>query len=138
MAFYQLIEHTADLGVRVEGADSKALFINSASAMYDLIADANTIRPVKPIKIKAQAQNRDELFKNWLSELLYYFHVKSMLFSRFDIEVLDENNIASIAFGEKIDSARHSLRHEIKAVTFHNLHIHKTDNGLSTDIIFDV
>lgn len=138
MAIYKLIEHTADLGIRVEGADLKALFINSASAMYDLIADASAIRPGKPIRIKAQAQNRDELLKNWLSELLYHFHVKGMLFSRFDIEVLDENNIASVVFGEKIDTARHSLRHEIKAVTFHNLHIHKTDNGFSTDIIFDV
>ena len=135
---YELLEHTADLGVRVSGIGLKALFINSASAMYDLIADAGTIKPVNPIKIKAHAQNRDELLKDWLSELLYYFHVKAMLFSKFDIEALDGNNIAAVAFGEKIDSTRHSLRHEIKAVTFHNLHIHKTGNELSTDIIFDV
>ncbi len=138
MSFYQLLEHTADLGIRVWGRDLKALFINSASAMYDLIVDAKTVRPVKHIKINAKAQDRDELLKNWLSELLYYFHVKDTIFCRFDIVRLDEKNVVSIVMGEKIDKDRHSLQHEIKAVTFHALNIHKTDNRLSTDIIFDI
>jgi SHS2 domain-containing protein len=138
MSSYQLLEHTADLGIRVWGKDLKALFINSASAMYDLIVDAGTVRPVKFIKINAKAQDRDELLKNWLSELLYYFHVKDIVFNRFDIVKLDEKKVVSIAMGEKIDEDRHSLQHEIKAVTFHALNIHKTDNRLSTDIIFDI
>jgi len=138
MDFYQLLEHTADLGIRVWGKDLKALFINSASAMYGLIVDVRTVRPVKTIKIKAKAQDRDELLKNWLSELLYYFHVKEIIFCRFDIVKLDEKNVVSIVMGEKIDKCRHSLQHEIKAVTFHALNIHKTDNRLSTDIIFDI
>lgn len=138
MGFYQLLEHTADLGIRVWGRDLKSLFINSASAMYDLIADLRTIRPVKLIKVEAKAQDRDELLKNWLSELLYYFHVKDTLFSEFNIERLDEKKIVSTVSGEEIDRSRHSLQHEIKAVTFHSLNIHKTDDRLSTDIIFDI
>ncbi len=138
MSFYKSLEHTADLGIRVWGKDIKSLFINSASAMYDLIVDAKTVRPVKSIKIIVKAQDRDELLKNWLSELLYYFHVKETIFCRFDIVKLDKKNVASIAIGEKIDKSRHSLKHEIKAVTFHGLNIHKIDNRISTDIIFDI
>jgi len=87
MAFYQLLEHTADLGIRVSEKRPRIYFINSARAMSDLIADLSTIKPVIPVKIKVQAQDRDELLKNWLSELLYHFHVKEMLFSKFDIEI---------------------------------------------------
>ena len=138
MAFYQLLEHTADLGIRVLEKDLESIFINSARAMSDLIADISTIKPVIPVKIKVQAQDRDELLKNWLSELLYHFHVKEMLFSKFDIEIFDDKTISSVATGEKVCDARHSFKNDIKAVTFHALNIHRTGNQLSTDIVFDI
>lgn len=138
MNYYELLEHTADLGIKVWGADLKKLFIHSASAMYGLIADIDSVKPAVSIEVKVEAQDKDELLKNWLSELLYYFHVKETLFSEFLIKELDEKRIVSVAKGEKIDKKRHTLRHEIKAVTFHNLKIEKKDNRYITDIIFDV
>jgi SHS2 domain-containing protein len=138
MKNYRLLEHTADLGIKVWGADLKGLFINAASAMYDLIADISSIKPAISVDIKAEAQDKDELLKNWLSELLYYFHVKDMLFSEFTISRLDDKGVVSTARGEKIDPARHGLKHEIKAVTFHNLKIEKEENKQTTEIIFDI
>lgn len=138
MKHYELLEHTADLGIKVWGADLKELFIHSASAMYELIADIDSVRPAISIEVRTEAQDKDELLKNWLSELLYYFHVKDMLFSEFLIKELDEKKIISVARGERIDRERHNLKHEIKAVTFHNLKIEKEDEKLATEIIFDV
>lgn len=138
MGSYKLLEHTADLGIRVWGRDLKSLFINSASAMFELIAGIDSIKPANAVEITADAADRDELLKNWLSELLYHFHVKETLFSRFEIRELDDNSVISVARGEKIDKDRHKLKREIKAVTFHGLDIHRQENILSTDIIFDV
>lgn len=138
MKYYELLEHTADLGIKVWGDDLKELFIHSASAMYELIADIDAVKPAVSVEVEAEAQDKDELLKNWLSELLYYFNVKDMLFCEFSIKELDERRIASVAKGEKIDKKRHALIHEIKAVTFHSLKIEKEDNSYITDIIFDV
>ena len=138
MKNYELLEHTADLGIRVWGADLKGLFINAASAMYDLIADISSIKPAISINIKTEAQDKDELLKNWLSELLYHFHVKDILFSEFTINQIDDKSIVSIAKGEKIDRTRHDLKHEIKAVTFHNLKIKQENGKQATEIIFDI
>lgn len=138
MKNYELLEHTADLGIKVWGANLKELFINAASAMYELIADIDSVKGVVSIEVKADAQDRDQLLKNWLSELLYHFHVKDILFSEFLIKELDDKKIISVAKGEKIDRARHDLKHEIKAVTFHNLKIEEEDGKLATEIIFDV
>ena len=138
MDFYKLLEHTADLGINVWGKDLKSLFINSASAMYDIMADLKSIKHVKSVRIKAQARDKDELLKNWLSELLYHFHVKGILFSSFEIEELNDKRVISVAIGEKADKNRHGLKREIKAVTFHSLNISKTGEMLSTDIIFDI
>ncbi|MFC1808308.1 archease [Candidatus Omnitrophota bacterium] len=138
MKNYELLDHTADLGIRVWGKDMRELFINAAEAMYDLITDIRTVVPVASSDIIVEANDRDELLKVWLSELLYYFHTKGMVFSRFDISILDDKHITSLAKGEPIDYDRHILKHEIKAVTFHELKIQKEKERLITDIIFDV
>jgi SHS2 domain-containing protein len=138
MGYYKLIEHTADLGITVWGKSLKELFANAACALYELISDTHLIRPVTSFHIKVDALDRDDLLKNWLSELLYYFHVKDILLSRFEIESINDNSVISIVSGEKIDKARHPLKHEIKAVTFHGLKIMKHSSRLQTDIIFDV
>ena len=138
MRYYRQIEHTSDLGIRVWGADLKELFINSACAMYDLIVDIKAVDPVVQIEIETKADDRDQLLRNWLSELLYYFNTKELIFKDFKITHLDDYNIKSIANGEKIDKARHNIMHEIKAITFHDLDIKREDNRFITDIIFDI
>jgi SHS2 domain-containing protein len=137
MKHYKLLGHTADMGITVWGDNLKGLFQHAAIAMYDLVADINTIRPVISFPVDIKAFDADELLRNWLSELLYYFHAKNILLSGFSIEVLSDTGIISMVSGEKTDSSRHVLKREIKAVTFHNLHIMQTESGFQTDIIFD-
>ncbi|MFH1640350.1 MAG: archease [Candidatus Omnitrophota bacterium] len=36
---YELIEHTADIGIKVKGKDLNQLFRNFALAMFDIIAE---------------------------------------------------------------------------------------------------
>lgn len=138
MEYYELLEHTADLGIRAWGKDMSSLFINSASAMYDLIADIGSIKPSIPFEVEIEAQDRDGLLRDWLSELLYYFHTKDILLGEFIVKSLDDRHIISTAKGEKIDKNRHDLKHEIKAVTFHNLKILEKEGKFITEIIFDV
>ena len=138
MGYYKLLEHTADLGIKVWGESIRDLFIHSACVMYDMIADIKSIHPIVFFNVKAKGLDKDELLKNWLSELLCYFHLKDILLGRFDIKNISDNSIVSLAWGEKIDRKRHILKREIKAVTYHGLKIAKKGNKFQTDIIFDV
>ena len=137
MKHYKLIEHTADMGIAVWGDNLKGLFLHAAIAMYSLVVDISAVRPAIYFPVDIQAMDIDELLRNWLSELLYYFNAKDILLSDFNIKVLSNNRITSLVLGEKIDQSRHVLKREIKAVTFHNLHIVQTKSGFQTDIIFD-
>ncbi len=138
MKRYELIEHTADLGIRVWGKDLNSLFLNASIGMYSLIADIKKVSPKQQFNIELKADDKDELLKDWLSELLYYFNVKSTLLSKFSIEYIDDKHIKSRVSGEKINEDKHILRHEIKAVTYHNLRIEEKNSLLTTEIIFDV
>lgn len=46
--------------------------------------------------------------------------------------------LSAIISGEPYDPARHTIKTEIKAVTFHNLSIKKTKEGYTAEVLFDV
>lgn len=138
MQKYRLLNHTADFGIEVWGKTLDELFINAATGMYELIADLKKVLPENTISFEIKAQDKNELLRNWLAELLYYFSVKDIIFCKFKIIKLNDNYIKSQAMGEKINQKKHTLFHEVKAVTFHNLNIEEKNGTLTTEIIFDV
>lgn len=74
----------------------------------------------------------------FLSELLYNYETKGILWKRFEIEELTEKRLSGYIFGEKINHQRHSLAREIKAVTYHQLKIEPYKKGWKIEVIFDV
>ena len=135
---YELIEHTADIGIRVKGSDLKELFKNTALSMFDIIAQKQKTESSrqKKIIIEQKADNIDELFINWLNELLSLSAIRELIFNDFNIKKLDENNLEAVAEGEDIKNYR--INTEIKAATYHELKIEKISSGWQAQIIFDV
>ncbi len=138
MKKYEQIEHTADIGIKVYGKDLKELFCNAALGMYEQIAGLESVKPSEKIQIDIEASDYEELLVLWLSEVLYQYNGKGKLLNEFVIEKLSEKHIASYVKGEAIDPKRHSLKKEVKAVTFHNVKIEKGKNYFTTELIFDV
>jgi SHS2 domain-containing protein len=135
---YELIEHTADVGIRVKAQDLKSLFINSALAMFDIIAEKKPGKNARPIKIslKDDAANIEELFINWLNDLLSLSAAKGLIFSDFKIDKLDKNTVKADLTGYPFDNYR--INAEIKAATYHQLKLEKADAGWIAEVIFDV
>lgn len=138
MENYELIEHTADIGIRVKGKDLKGLFKNAALAMFDIIAKAESpeLKNIKKIKIKQNADNSDELFINWLNELLSLSAIKELIFSDFEIKMLDKHNLEATLIGRDIKN--YKVNTEIKAATYHQLKIEQAKSGWQAEVIFDV
>lgn len=138
MKVYRLIDHTADLGVRVLGRTLAALFENAGVALFDLITDVRGVRPTLQRTFTVQARNREELLVAWLSELLYCCDVELLLFTQFSVQQLSQTEVYATARGEPLDETRHNITRMIKAVTYHNLAITATPDGWSATVIFDV
>ncbi len=138
MKRYEIIDHTADIGLRAYGRDLNQLFINAAYGMFEIMADLKNVRPKESLKIKQEAPNIEELFLLWLSELLYQSNSKKIIFKEFLIDKLTENSISAKAQGEKLDFKRHRLKTEIKAVTYHQLKVEKVKDYWQAEVIFDV
>ncbi len=137
MKTYELIDHTADIRIRVKADGLKGLFINAAAAIFDIIGQKLTegAREEK-IEIRQKADNIEELFINWLNELLSLSAAKDLIFSDFKINKLNKNNLEAVAVGS--DAKAYRLNTEIKAATYHQLKIQETKSGWQVEVIFDV
>lgn len=135
---YELIEHTADIGVRVKGKDLRDLFKNTASAMFEIMAEKRKVTKTtkKTVRIEQKADNLEELFINWLNELLSLSDTKELIFSVFKINKLNKNTLQAVAIGE--DIKKYKVNTEIKAATYHELKLEKTKFGWKAEVIFDV
>lgn len=140
---YEIIEHTADVGLRANGATLKELFQNAARGMFVIISCDERHDDVTPgtrrtIQIKKEVDALEELLVDWLSELLYIFNKEKILFKTFKVHELNNDGIKGDAYGERMTPGGTAARTEIKAVTFHGLTIQENMRGFSCNIIFDV
>lgn len=138
MKRYELIDHTADIGIKVYGRDLKELFGNAAFAMFDIMADLEGLKSSVTVEISKEAPNREELLVSWLDELLYNFYTKGLIFSEFNISELDDTHIVGKVIGRHVGENRSRLKAEIKAATYHDLKVEKTGDNWQTQLIFDV
>lgn len=139
-AGYEFFEHTADVGAVVRGATLPRLFENAARALFDLLCDRRTVRPRRIVRIVVQGSSLEDLLVRWLSELLYRLETEDLVFSSFAVERVDRLRFRARgrARGETIDRARHRLRREIKAVTYHQIRLVRGRSAWRVRLVFDV
>ena len=141
---YEVIDHTADLCVRVYGENLEALFLNAAKVMFELILEEKEETPprknpeYKKIVLNKSGENLDEIFIFWLTELLYLFSVESFIFGRADIQRLSSEGIQAEVEGKTFNPEFYWIKTEIKAVTYHELELKQISTGYQAQIIFDV
>ncbi len=135
---YELFDHTADLGLRVEAPDLPSLFREAAEGLFSVIvAQIPRRAPAREVRIRVEAQRTDYLFVDWLHELLYLFETERLLLDGFDVEIHD-TRLAATALAWTVDEARDALLQEVKAVTYHRLRVEQTERGWLAEVILDI
>jgi len=138
MKSYDLIDHTADVGIKAYGKSLSEAFQNAAKGMFEIITDKSDIENIGQYNIKLEANDLEQLLVDWLSELLYIHSTKNIVFGFFKV-VLDEKkkSLSATVFGEKLDMSKHKIGSEIKAVTYHLLEVKKS-KPCYVQVLFDI
>ena len=134
---FEILDRTADVGIIAYGADLKQAFANAARALFSLITELDDVEEVLYRDIELTASDEESLLVGWLNELVYRFDTEGVLFKRFDIIQLGDTWLKARGYGEKTDSARHSLKTGVKGATYHMLKVDKTD-GCRVQVLFDI
>lgn len=135
---YEFINHTADVGIKIWGESLESLFANAAYSMFDIIGELNKVEVKESLAVRIEGKRTDELLVDWLRNLLYKFNGEGYLLREFNIEKISKEGLRAKVRGEKLDLSRHTLKTEIKAVTYHGLETKKTGQGWEAQVIFDV
>ncbi len=134
---FEIVDHTADVGIRAYGADMRQAFTNAARALFSLITELDDIEEVLYRDIKLIAPDEESLLVEWLNELIYLFDVENIIFKRFDITELSNTQLKARSYGEKIDSSKHKIKTGVRAATYHMLKVDKGD-GCKVQVLFDI
>lgn len=131
---FREIQHTADLALHVWSINLPGLFKKSVEGMYQLIGiSSNSSSAISTESLVLEAIDNETLLVSFLSECLFLVFNKNQ-FAIPDLLEIDEGllNCRMQVFPIK------KINKEIKAVTFHNLHISHNKNGCQVNIVFDV
>jgi SHS2 domain-containing protein len=130
---YTLIDHTADIGMRVNGATLEALFRDAALGLCDILG-AGTTRAALSVPVRSQGVDRDDLLVRWLQDILFLVEVKGFRVAAVEVAGVAESEADGILRGEYSAAP---LQAEVKAVTYHGLAVERIDNGFAATIILD-
>jgi len=134
---FEIVDHTADVGIRAYGASINQAFANAAKALFSLITELDSVDEVLHRDIELVAPDQESLLVEWLNELIYLFDAENIIFKRFDITRLNSTRLKARGYGEKVDSSKHKLKIGVKAATYHMLKVDKT-NGCQVQVLFDI
>ncbi len=135
---YQIIDHTADLGIIVKGPDVKQLFILAAQAMTDIIVKGDISEKTATRDVLVEGEDFPDLMVRWLGEILYLFEGENLILHSVEIKSISPIQLRSTLTLTSFEPEHHQVLREIKAVTYHQISVNKSDDGWEAKVIFDI
>lgn len=130
-----VVEHTADWALRLRGGDLAQLFRRAAEGLARLlVADVGAVPLDQARDVVLEAYDAEDLLVDWLGELVYWAERDEMVFPVAELrEVTTTRLVGTVRGGRVAEMQKH-----IKAVTYHDLAIRETEQGLEVTVVFDV
>ena len=136
MKRFELIEHTADIGLRAYGKNLGEAFGNAAYGLFSIITDLRKVRKAESRVVVLQEKSPEDLLYSWLNHLIYLFDAQQILLKQFEIKKFDGQKMKAICYGEIADLSRHEIKIGVKAATFYMLKVDVDKNEV--EVIFDI
>ncbi len=134
---FEILEHTADVKIRVWGKTKEALFQEAVLAMMSILASCSALadQPKLNRTVKVKASDSETLLVDFLNEVLYLTQTEKAVFDKIKISKLTDTEIIGELSGKKVER----FGEDIKAATYHNLDVHQNRDGVwEAIILFDV
>lgn len=162
MKSYRFLEHATDAIIEVRSDTVQNAFLAAADAAADLTIDKNCVDDKESVLFEARGENMHHLLYSWLEEIIFVLITRGFAIRYVTIEAAslpgsmdaDFNDLSGTAgigndkadifyirakaHGETIDLRRHGFKVEIKAPTFHDMVISKSDGQVLMKFLLDL
>ena len=134
---YKMLEHTADVRMLVRGDSLEELFSDAVYGMMEILKPKKNEVQKQPIQrtIALEASDTTALLIDFLNEVLLSAHINKEMYDEVIFKTLSQRSLEANLRG--FDSL--SFGEDIKAVTYHEADVKKTEDGTwETMIVFDI
>jgi len=130
----------ADVGLIVTGETLERLFSDAASGLMEIMVEPDGVEESKNLKLEIDGDTLEELFYNWLSELIYIKDAEDFLLKKCRLEIGDKKkfNLKAFLTGDSIDPKRQVLKVDVKGVTYYRFRVEKIGNEWQGEVVFDL
>jgi SHS2 domain-containing protein len=127
---FRFVPHTADVAAVLEAHDEDGLRRAGVGALRELLVGSSRVDSREQRAVPLRGGDPAERLVHFLQDVLYLY----------DVERFVPAGLTPVGIeGEIFDPGRHETRPEVKAVTHHDVEIHREPEGLlRVTIVFDV
>ena len=137
-AGYDYFDVAADVGVKAWGPTLPESFAQAGLGVFALMVEPAGVEARESKEVSAQGETVEALLVNWLNECLYVHDIEGFVVSRIEFPVFEAQRVHSLLWGEDLDPARHRVGTVVKAATFHELRVGRSDGGWEVRVILDI
>jgi SHS2 domain-containing protein len=131
---YEIIQHTADVRMRVAATSLAELFAESARGLMAVIRPERAGGETTNLRVDITAPDVTTLLVDFLNEILTRTHIAYEAYDDLAIEQIDETHVAATLRGRRAEA----FDEDVKAVTYHEADVRHEDGTWSTSLVFDI
>lgn len=137
---HEVIEHKADIKIRVWGSSLENLFSEAVLAMMGIINPLQNTKMHESTrayerKVDVEAPDKTALLVDFLSEILAFSQTYKEIYAQVSFTEFNLTKLKAVLEGVKVDK----FDEDIKAVTYHEADVKQNEKGeWETVIIFDI
>ncbi|HXY10019.1 MAG TPA: archease [Terriglobales bacterium] len=128
------VEHTADRAFRIRGRNLRQLLERAAQVLVVLEGEPLARECFVQRVIEVEGTDRETLLVNWLNEILYLEQTHQEIYHHCLLQDVTDHHLRAQLYGRPAD---HNIA-SAKAVTFHNLEVKESSEGLEATVVVDV
>src|ERR687892_1502449 len=131
MAGFEILEHTADVGVRAFGESLPELFEQATRGLAH-VAGIWTTGEGERVDVAVEGDDLGGLLVDWLSEILWLHDSRDMFLTSVEVASVDrgvKGNVRLVARGSRAATGT-----QVKAITYHQLRVERIAMGWKADV----
>ena len=135
---YQLIEHTADMGIEAWADSAPMVLLQMALGIKTLMYGESPASAMLDTEIVLHADDPVELLVCWLNEIVYWSEKNNLVPAAFRIDRLNHATLRATVSGEPFDPQRHGVERQVKSVTYHQACLEELAQGWHARVYVDL
>jgi len=132
---FELLEHTADIGIRATGDTLEEAFAAAAEGLASILGAWFPGEGESRV-VRVEGRDPEALLVAWLDEVLYLREAEDAVFGGFEVRSIGDELEAVVrlapAAGREIEGQG------VKAATYHRLEVRRDPGGAETVVYLDV